>query len=135
MISITILIAHQGYDGEPYGPSTHETAIPSRTRRYLGLEFHWRCKMTGFVVIMWAIWGVLVVMLLALKLYTGRLSRDEDDQIFLDDAFDQMKTQQAAITAKVNKIQPLRKASMWLVVAASVFVIGYYAFDVAAQFK
>jgi len=91
--------------------------------------------MTGFVPIMWTVWGVLVVALLALKIYAGRLSRDEDDQIFLDDAFDHMKTEQAAIAAKVNKIQPLSKASMWLVVAATVFVIGYYAVDVMGQFK
>lgn len=91
--------------------------------------------MTGFAPIMWAIWGVLVLTLLALKLYTGRLSRDEDDQIFLDDAFDHMKTEQAAISAKVNKIQPLSTASVWLVVAATVFVAGYYVIDMAGQFK
>ena len=91
--------------------------------------------MTGFVAIMWAIWGALVAALLALKIYAGRLSRDEDDQIFLDDAFDHMKNEQAVIAAKVNRIEPLRKASMWLVVVATVFVIGYYAFDVMVQFK
>ena len=34
--------------------------------------------MTGFVPVMWLVWGVIVVILLALKLYSGRLSRDED---------------------------------------------------------
>ena len=37
--------------------------------------------MTGFVPVMWAVWGVLVLITLGLKLYTGRLSRDEDDQL------------------------------------------------------
>lgn len=91
--------------------------------------------MTGFVPVMWVIWGVLVLLMLSLKIYTDRLSRDEDDQIILDDAFDHLKTEQAAIVAKVNKVQPLRKASMWLAVAATVFVIGYYAVDVVGQFK
>jgi Tfp pilus assembly protein PilN len=91
--------------------------------------------MTAFVPVMWAIWGVLVLALLALKLYTDRLTRDEDDQLILDDAFDHLKTEQAEIVAKVKKVQPLRKASMWLAVAATVFVIGYYAVDVASQFK
>jgi hypothetical protein len=91
--------------------------------------------MTGFVPVMWVIWGVLVLLMLVLKIYTDRLSRDEDDQIFLDDAFSHMKTEQATIVAKVNKVQPLKKASMWLAVAATVFVIGYYAFDVVGQFK
>jgi hypothetical protein len=72
--------------------------------------------MTGFVAIMWAIWGVLVVTMLALKLYTGRLSRDEDDQLILDDAFDHLKNEQAAIIAKVNKVSPCKtppSGSVW----------------------
>jgi hypothetical protein len=84
---------------------------------------------------MWIIWGVLVLLMLALKIYTDRLSRDEDDQIILDDAFSNLKTEQATIVAKVNKVQPLRRASMWLTVAATVFVIGYYAVDIVGQFK
>jgi hypothetical protein len=91
--------------------------------------------MTGFVPVMWIIWGVLVLLMLALKIYTNRLSRDEDDQIILDDAFSNLKTEQATIVAKVNKVQPLRRASMWLTVAATVFVIGYYAVDIMGQFK
>jgi hypothetical protein len=91
--------------------------------------------MTGFVPVMWIIWGVLVLLMLALKIYTDRLSRDEDDQIILDDAFSNLKTEQATIVAKVNKVQPLRRASMWLTVAATVFVIGYYAVDIVGQFK
>jgi hypothetical protein len=91
--------------------------------------------MTGFVPVMWVIWGLLVLLMLALKIYTGRLSRDEDDQLILDDAFDNLKTEQAAIVARVNKVQPLRKASMWLAVAATVFVIGYYVWDIFGQFK
>jgi len=76
-----------------------------------------------------------VVVMLALKIYTGRLTRDEDDQLILDSAFDHVKSQQAALIAKVNKIEPLRKASLWLVVLATVFVIGYYVLDVVNQFK
>jgi hypothetical protein len=91
--------------------------------------------MTGFVAAMWAVWALVVITMFALKIYTGKLSQNEDDQIILDDAFDNLKTEQAAIVAKVNKIQPFSKASMWLSVAATVFVIGYYAFDVVNQFK
>jgi ribosomal 50S subunit-associated protein YjgA (DUF615 family) len=91
--------------------------------------------MTGIVPVMWAIWGVLVLVMLALKIYSGRLTRDEDDQLVLDSAFDHVKNQQAAILEKVHKIEPMRKASLWLVVAATVFVVGYYAMDVMNQFK
>jgi hypothetical protein len=91
--------------------------------------------MTGFVPVMWMTWGLFVLLMLALKVYIGRLSRDEDDQLILDDAFDNLKTEQAAIVARVNKVQPLRRASMWLTVAATVFVIGYYVWDIFVQFK
>ncbi len=91
--------------------------------------------MTGFVPIMWLVWGVLVILLFGLKIYTDRLSRDEDDQIVLDDAFDHLKVQQAAIVAKVNKVQPLRRLVLWLVGAMTLVVVAYYAMDVFNQFK
>jgi hypothetical protein len=84
---------------------------------------------------MWAVWGVLVLIMLALKIYSGRLSRDEDDQLVLDSAFDHVRTEQAAIVAKVNKIEPLRKVTLWLVVGMTVVVIGYYVMDILNQFK
>jgi hypothetical protein len=91
--------------------------------------------MTGFVPVMWAIWGVLVLATLALKLYTGRLSRDEDDQLILDDAFNHLKNEQASIMAKINKVRPVGMTSLWLSIAATLFVVGYYALDVVNQFK
>lgn len=91
--------------------------------------------MTGFVPVMWAVWGVLVLIMLVLKMYSGRLTRDEDDQLVLDSAFDRIKNEQAEIAAKVHKIEPLRKAAFWLTVAASVFVVGYYILDIVNQFK
>jgi cell division protein FtsX len=91
--------------------------------------------MTGFVAIMWGIWGVLVLVMLGLKIYAGRLSRNEENQLVLDSAFDNLKIEQAEIADSIHKIEPVRKASLWLVVAATVFVVGYYAVDVVNQFK
>jgi hypothetical protein len=91
--------------------------------------------MTGIVPVMWAVWGVLILIMLALKIYNGRLTRYEDDQLVLDSAFDHVKAQQAAIMEKVHKIEPLRRISLWLAIAATVFVVGYYAMDVLNQFK
>jgi hypothetical protein len=91
--------------------------------------------MQGFVPIMWSVWGAVVVALIALKIYSGRLSRDEDDQIILDDSFNHVRSEQAAIIEKVHKIEPAMKVTMWLAVAATVMVIGYYAWDIFSQFK
>jgi hypothetical protein len=84
---------------------------------------------------MWAVWSALVVVVLALKLYTGRLSRDEDDQLVLDSAFDRVRDEQAAIVAKVNKVEPLMKVFLWLAAAMTVVVIAYYVSDFFSQFK
>ena len=91
--------------------------------------------MTGFVPVMWMIWGALVLIMLALKIYNDRLSRDEDDQLVLDDAFEHVKVAQAAMMARVNKFAPVRRVVLVLVGAMTLFVIGYYALDVFNQFK
>jgi hypothetical protein len=91
--------------------------------------------MTGFALVMWITWGALVLIMLALKMYNDRLSRDEDDQLVLADSFEHVKNEQAAILARVNKLAPIRKGVLVLVGAMTLFVIGYYALDVINQFK
>jgi hypothetical protein len=88
-----------------------------------------------FVSVMWVVWGVLVLITAILYLYRSRLSRDEEDQIFLDDSFSHEQAVQAAIVAKVNKVQPLLRTCLWIVAVATLFVIGYYIWDIATQFK
>ena len=88
-----------------------------------------------FVPVMWLVWGVLVLFLFSVWLYRARLERDEEDQIFLDDSFSHERAAQDAIVAKVNKLQPLFRVSLWLVAAASLWVIVYYAMDVMRQFQ
>ncbi|MGH9607941.1 MAG: hypothetical protein ACRD3N_19815 [Terracidiphilus sp.] len=86
-----------------------------------------------FVPIMWIVWGAIVVMMAGLHLYRGNLEKDEEDQIFLDDSFDHEKNQQAAIVARVNKVEPFVRVSHWVVAAMSVVVIAYYVRDILAH--
>ncbi len=88
-----------------------------------------------FVPVMWAVWGVLVVVTFAMYLYRSRLTRDEEDQIFLDESFDQERQAQAEIAAKVGKLEPVLRTLMWVVAVATLFVIGYYIYDFISQFK
>jgi len=88
-----------------------------------------------FVPVMWSVWGVLVLALLGLKIYSDSLARDEDDQIVLDEAFDNLKAEQAAIVARVHKVEPARKIVLGLVVAMTLVVIGYYVMDIVRQFQ
>jgi hypothetical protein len=84
---------------------------------------------------MWTAWGVVVVVTFAIHLYKSRLSRDEDDEVFLGEGFEHERAAQAEITAKVNKIEPVLLVFKWLTGAATVFVIGYYIWDIITQFK
>jgi len=88
-----------------------------------------------FVPVMWAIWGALVLLFFFLKIYVSRLSRDEDDQIILQESFAHVKQEQAAILAKVRKFQPIEHAVLWILGAMSLFVAGYYVLDVIRQFQ
>jgi hypothetical protein len=87
------------------------------------------------VPVMWSVWIFCVLILAVLYLYRSRLTRDEEDQIFLDDSFSHERTAQAAIIEKVNKIQPILRASIWLAGAATLFVVVYYIWDIMNQFK
>lgn len=91
--------------------------------------------MTEFVSLMWSVWGAMVLAAAALYVYRLRLTRDEDDQLILDDSFDNVKAQQAAIVASIHKVEPFFRTTIWLAVAMSVVVIAYYILDILNQFK
>ena len=87
----------------------------------------------AFVWSMWTVWGVFAVLAAALHIYRGSLEKDEEDQIFLDESFAHEQAEQAAIIARVNKVEPLVRVSYWLVGAMSVVVIAYYVYDFGQQ--
>lgn len=89
----------------------------------------------SMVIVMWAVWAALVLVAAGLFIYRSSLTKNEEDQIFLDDSFQHEQVEQAAIVAKVNRVQPILRASIWLVGLATLFVIGYYILDIINQFK
>jgi hypothetical protein len=82
------------------------------------------------VPVMWTMWCLLVAVMAALYIYRSSLTRDEEDQIFLDDSFEHEKTAQAAIVAKVNKVEPLIRVAQWMVAGMTVIVLAYYIRDI-----
>ena len=88
-----------------------------------------------FVPVMWSVWGFTILVLAVMFLYRSRLTRDEEDQIFLDDSFSHERTAQQDIIARVNKVQPLICISQIVAGVATLFVIGYYLMDVVNQFR
>ena len=89
----------------------------------------------SIVPIMWIVWCIFVVVTAALYVYRMSLTRDEENQIFLDDSFEQEKTTQASIVSRIAKVEPYVKAGSWLVAASSAFVIGYYVVDIVNKLR
>lgn len=89
--------------------------------------------MTVSAIVVWSVWIAFALLMAVLYIYRSTLTRDEEDQIFLDESFDHEKAHQAAITARVAKVEPLVRIARWLVVAMTVVVIAYYIRDVMLQ--
>ena len=84
-------------------------------------------------IVIWSVWAAFAIFLAGLFIYRSSLTRDEEDQIFLDESFDHEKAHQAAIAAKVGKIEPLISVARWLVVAMTAVVLVYYIRDMLMQ--
>jgi len=54
-------------------------------------------------------WGGVTGILLILLFYRSTLTRQEDDQLFIDESSSSRATEQSQLIAKVNKINPLVK--------------------------
>jgi type VI protein secretion system component VasK len=89
----------------------------------------------AFVPIMWSVWGLTVLIMAIMFLYRSRLTKDEEDQIYLDESANEHQAAQQAIVARVKKVQPLIRVSEIGAAVATLFVIGYYINDVINQFK
>lgn len=87
----------------------------------------------SFAPVMWTVWSAFVVILAALYVYRSNITKNEEDQIFLDDSFEHEKVEQAVIAAKVSKVEPLVRISRWVVIAMTIFVIVYYIRDIMLQ--
>jgi hypothetical protein len=86
-----------------------------------------------FVPIMWTVWSAFVVFTAALYIYRSSLTKNEEDQIFLDDSFSHEQAEQAVIASKVARVEPMVRIARWLVVGMTVIVITYYVRDIMIQ--
>jgi hypothetical protein len=88
-----------------------------------------------FVPMMWSVWGLTILLMAAVLLYRSRLSRDEEDQLFLGDSLSNEKANQVSIATRVSKVQPVVKGTELIAGVATLFVIGYYIIDMINQFR
>ena len=81
----------------------------------------------NLVSVMWMVWAVCALTTAALTVYRSSITRDEEGQIFLDEAFAHEKAVQTAITTKVARLQPILTASQVVTGVLTLGVVGYYA--------
>jgi len=68
--------------------------------------------MSSILTMMLVVWAVLTALLIILLIYRSTLSLHEEDQLFLDEAQQQMEQEQAEIQSRMNKTQwPMRVLS------------------------
>lgn len=87
-----------------------------------------------FVPIMWAVWGVSFVFMAAVSIFSARLGRNEEAQIYLAESSRRVKSEQDAIAARVGRVRPLKMTAFGIAGLMTVVVVGYYLLDVLHRF-
>jgi hypothetical protein len=80
-------------------------------------------------------WGVFVLFFIVVKIYASRLSRNEDDQLILQDSSGVLKAEQAAIMGKLRSFKPVQLTATWALAVATLGVVVYFVLDAINQFK
>ena len=89
----------------------------------------------GSVLLMWGAWGVLLLVFIAFKVYVSRMSRNEDDQLVLQESSAHLRAEQEAIMSHLKKTKPVGRALLGLFAVMTIYVAGYYLTDMIRQFK
>ena len=87
------------------------------------------------VPIMWMVWSAVVALTAALYIYRSNLTKDEEDQIFLDDPLSTRRTPRRPSSPRSTRCSRSLRVALWMVGVATLFVVGYYIVDVFNQFK
>lgn len=91
--------------------------------------------MMGFVPLMWAAWCVFILLFAAVSLYTGYITKNEEDQLYLDDSSSHIRAEQEAMLARVQKFEPVKRVTLALAGLMTVVVIGYYVMNMVNQLR
>jgi hypothetical protein len=86
-------------------------------------------------MVLWSVWGLLVLVFVVLRIYTMGLNRNEDDQLLLHEGVSHVRAEQEVVMARLHKVEPINKTLLWLVIGMSLVIVAYYVVDVIQQFK
>jgi hypothetical protein len=88
----------------------------------------------NMVPVIWSVWGASILLMAIVSIYASRLGKNEEDQLFLSESSSHEKSEQAAIAGRIEKVQPLKRATLVLVGTTTLIVVVYYIFDIMHQF-
>jgi hypothetical protein len=88
-----------------------------------------------FSTVLWTIWGVLTGSYAIIRIYEMGLGRDEEDLVLLHEGLSNAQAEQAAIAARLNRVEPIKRKMMWVVFSMSLVVVTYYIVDMVRQFQ
>jgi peptidoglycan/LPS O-acetylase OafA/YrhL len=85
--------------------------------------------------VLWIVWAALTVVLLALLVYRGTLTRYEEDCLFLDDSANQQKHEQEVIMTRLRRVQPALKFMTVGTCVMSAAILSLYVWDAIRAFS
>ena len=74
-------------------------------------------------------WGIVTGILLLLLFYRSTLTRQEDDQLFIDESARSRATEQRQLIAKVNRINPLVNMAGATSGLMIVVMVGWFVYN------
>jgi hypothetical protein len=88
----------------------------------------------SYIMLMWTVWGILTVVFLGLLMYRGNVTRNEEDQLFLDDTNQIEHGEQEEILRKATKIEPVIRIWGGITGLVTIAIVGFYVYDAIQQF-
>jgi len=87
------------------------------------------------VSLMWGVWGASFLVFIAFRVYLYRMSRNEEDQLVLQESSARLVAEQRAIATRLENAKPVGTAILAVFGCMTIFVFGYYIVDMIHQFR
>ena len=88
----------------------------------------------SFLIVIWTVWAVLAVVLLALLLYRISVTQYEEDQLFLEGGNEIQQHAQEEIFMKLKRIQPAIRIVGGVEGFVTLGIAAFYVMDALRQF-
>lgn len=82
---------------------------------------------------MWILWAALTTALLILLLYRNSLTRNEEDQLFLEPSGEGHKHDQEVLLEKVHRVEPAVRIAEISTAVMTVAIAGFYLWDLVKR--